>query len=214
MNKHDQIFIGFLIAIVAVAAIFTYFAIENRNIKGDAEWSNNATLIAEVGVGIVITMVVLMITKLSESKMNHKISSIQLIVRGEVVDKLIKRKDTIQELRELLILITSQATIFFMHLPKGTADDNLYNEQILHGYLDSLKGVRFENTEYFSNEEIKKIKEIGVLASVTFEGNLSTELSSKVDDLNDILKQNLDKIRKEIDRETKRNVTDLEDLDF
>lgn len=80
MKRKDRIFVGFAIPILIISGFFAYFALENMNVKGDDEWSNNATLIAEIGVGIIITIFVLLITKLNEIKIEEKVNSVFNIV--------------------------------------------------------------------------------------------------------------------------------------
>ena len=91
MNPKDKTWLGFGIPILIISGVFTYFALTNIDIKGDDEWSNNATLIAEIGVGIIVTLFVLMITKFSEYKMDTKISNVLNIVKER--EKIQKEKE-------------------------------------------------------------------------------------------------------------------------
>jgi len=94
VNAKDQLIIKFGVPIITSIIVFGLVAISVVDVDDDQEWSNNATLIAEVGVGIVVTLFVLLISKISEQKMDEKVT--------DVLD-IIKAREEIQKEKELQI---------------------------------------------------------------------------------------------------------------
>ena len=142
MNKSDRIFVVFLISIVIVFGSFTYFAIENIDIKGELEWSNNATLIAEVGVGIIVTLVVLMIAKRSEQKMDDKITRIESIANS--------LKNTVET---QTMLKESKETSEYLSFKQRFLSELYYYMLNLEMYLRSLKVLQSNLATYLGSEE-------------------------------------------------------------
>lgn len=93
----DRLYLIFGILIVGVIVGFGLWASANVVIPDDEkEWSNNVTLIVEIGVGIVVTLFVLLFTKVSESKMDQKIQTIYSSVIKEEYKKLSVKIDRIR----------------------------------------------------------------------------------------------------------------------
>ena len=97
MNE-DKKKLDFKILIIIISIAFFFLALINIGVKGENELSNNATLIVEVGMGIIITLVVFRNTKFNECKMDEKISSVLDIVKER--EDIQKERENIQKERE------------------------------------------------------------------------------------------------------------------
>ena len=169
MNKKDQIFLGFGIPIVVIGAIFTWLAMENLYVKGDQEWSNNATLIAEIGVGIIITLFVLMITKDSERKTNKKIETIYSSVKKENYKKLSVKIDRIRVVKFQLDIIDTKIDwlINVITIHNKSANKSTETIELLKIHLKSVD-TNFETLNklnYFNAENFDK-KLIGAVLNL------------------------------------------------
>lgn len=175
MKRKDRILVGFIIPILVIVGSLAYFALENINVKGNDEWSNNATLIAEIGVGAIITLLVLLVTKLNEIKIEEKIISVFDIVTEQ--EKVRKEKEysiqsrlykTFVNMNDHLSQILANVDAY-----NKTRDSSLmekYKNQIISDcshisllseeYLDDSTLI---STEFFNFNTIKRLKTISAV---------------------------------------------------
>ena len=104
MNHGKKIRMGFGIPIAIISITFFSLTLISIDVKGHDEWSNNATLIVEVGVGIIVTLFVLMFTQINEHKMDTKISSVLDIVKER--ENIQKERENIQKEREKQVYLS------------------------------------------------------------------------------------------------------------
>ena len=104
-----------VLSIISFTSLTLYFI----DTKGDDEWSNNATLTAEIGVGIVITLIVLTVTRFNESKMDTKISSVLDIVKAREEIQKDKEKQihilvlsTLEKIQEEITVVQDSAKLY------------------------------------------------------------------------------------------------------
>ncbi len=97
-------------------------------------------------------------------------------------------------------------------VPESTVDKVNYDKDTLRGFLNLLRGDIFENLEYFSNNEIKKIKEILEGSELVFQAEIPADLDKTIDDFIIILKHNADQLRIKIENELTKNIEQLEDI--
>ena len=141
VDKKNSVFI---IMIIIISIDFFFLSLIDIGGKGENELSNNTTLIAEVGLGIIITLIVLKNTKLNERKMDEKISSVLGIV---------KKRENIQKEREII--------------------QKEREKQVYHSVFSSFKKIQDEITIILdeaklyekSDSENKKIHEEQIILS-------------------------------------------------
>jgi|APSaa5957512535_1039671.scaffolds.fasta_scaffold21259_3 hypothetical protein len=213
MKRRDRIFIGFTIPILVISGLFTYLALENMNVKGNDEWSNNATLIAEIGVGIIITLFVLLITKLNEIKIEEKVSSVFNIVTEQ--ENIRKEKEHSVQSRlynifENMIYDLSQilANVDAYHEETDSSLMKKYKDQIIsdcnHIRLLSEKSLddsTLVSTEFFDLNTIGTLKTISIVCKnkPIFDDNENKVNASYCTTLRDMIQPWIDDLAKKLD---------------
>ena len=172
MSSERKIWLGFGIPTIVVAIIIAYCSYTSINIKGNDEWSNNATLIAEIGVGIVIALLVLMITKVNESKIDTKISNVLNIVKEREMIKKEKENQvydsilsTFNEIQNEIMTVLKESKLY--------KKSNDYTEREMHKEQIILSCNRIEqcseitlsdpnkiSSEFFNLDDLRTIKTI------------------------------------------------------
>ena len=214
MNSENKIWLIFGILITIVLIVIIYYTSASINIKGNDEWSNNATLIVEVGVGVIIALLVLMITKVNESKMDTKISNVLDIVKEREMirkEKEIQVYDSIlsafNEIQNEIITVLDESKLY------GKSDD--YTERKMHKDQIVLSCNRIEqcseltlndpnkiSLEFFNSETIDAIKTIlnvcknkpefnenDKTVEVSFCNNLKSMIEPRIAELNTKIKK-------------------------
>ena len=230
MNPKDKIWLGFGIPILIISCVFAYLALTNIGVKGDNEWSNNATLIAEVGVGIVVTLFVLMITKFSDYRMNTKISSVLDIVKER--EKIQKEKEkqvyfailsSFKEIQNKIIVILNEAKLY--EGSEDYTDKKTHKDQIIFscGIIKQLSAKTLDDPskislEFFNFDTLGVIKTISSLCknepkfsendktvNVSFCSNLQNMIEPIIVELNE-------KIGKEVGSEQPQLEKNIEEV--
>lgn len=180
MDPKDKISLAFGIPIILIAGGFAFLALTNIDVKGEEEWSNNATLIAEIGVGIVVALVVLMIAKLNEIKIEKKLSFLEISIIDDKMHRWLQRYRVVDELITVMSRYNQQVREYFTELPKRNEDDNVHLQDEIESTSTILTSSRFENDDYFSHEDIKEIKEIIAMGKVVYRGEYVPAIDEKI----------------------------------
>ena len=165
-SKKSKLYLSFGTPIIILSLIFTYFTFANINTKGDNEWSNNATLIAEVGVGIIVTLFVLMIATVNEHKIDRKISNVLDIVKAR--EEIQKEKEEIQKekQKEIYLSIRSSFEDIQNEITIVLNEARMYEQYEYHADKQTSK-----NQIILSCDRIKQFSDSGL----NDPGNLSLE---------------------------------------
>jgi len=158
MKTKDKIFTGFVIPILIISGLFAYLALESINVKGNDEWSNNATLIAEVGVGIVVTLFVLLITKLNELKIEEKVSGVFDIVTEQ--EKIRKDKERSMQSRLLIVFENMKSDISQIISNSHEYDkakDDLQKQKLRKQIILDCKHIRLLSEKNLDDHDIVSI---------------------------------------------------------
>ena len=208
MNEVKKITLLFVIEILIAIGYFfslTLIIIDN---EGHYELSNNVTLIAEIGVGVIITLSVLMITQINEHKMDTKISSVLDIVKErENIQKEKGRQiyhsvfSSFKKIQDEITIILDEAKLYE---ESDSENKKIHEEQIM---LSCNKIRRFSeetfddpnkiSSEFFDDDTIGIIKTISNTCknkpefneddktiNVTFCNNLKNMIEPRMVELN------------------------------
>ena len=172
LSKKSNLYLSFGIPIIILSLIVACFIFAYINAKGDDEWSNDATLIAEVGVGVIITLSVVMFTRVHEDKIETQISSVLDIAkaREEI------RKDKERQIRSWILStlekIQKEVTVVQDKIEsyknmKNRTDKNAINSQIVlicnkikKVSKNELDDQRDLSLYFFDSDTLKIIKDI------------------------------------------------------
>ena len=209
MNEVKKITLLFVIEILIAIGYFfslTLIIIDN---EGHYELSNNVTLIAEIGVGVIITLSVLMITQINEHKMDTKISSVLDIVKErENIQKEKGRQiyhsvfSSFKKIQDEIAIILDEAKLYE---ESDSENKKIHEEQIM---LSCNKIRRFSeetfddpnkiSSEFFDDDTIGIIKTISNTCknkpefneddktiNVTFCNNLKNMIEPRMVELNE-----------------------------
>ena len=212
MNKKNKTLLIFVSLILAAIAIVVFLALDNVNNKGNDEWSNNATLITEIGVGIIVALIILMLTKLNEHKMDAKISSVLNIV--EEREKIQKDKE-----KQIRLSVVSALTEIFSHVLELPAAFKVYEnienkiekkeqEELIMKWYTYIKHISEEHLddkniisiEFFSRAVIEKIKVISNLCKI--EPKFGEDNTAKISDYK-ILADTIWSLIRELNKKTR-----------
>ena len=201
---------GLVIAIISSIVFFTCLTLSFIATKGDDEWSNNATLTAEVGVGIVITLIVLTITRFNESKMDTKISSVLDIVKArEEIQKNKERQihllilSTFEKIQDEITIVQNNAELY--KDAENRTEKYASKSQIMLSYnkikefsekvLDDPNNT---SLEFFDSDSLEMIKDIsktckkepefdkhGKAVNVSFYVVLKNRINARIVELNE-----------------------------
>ena len=209
MNSERKTLLKFGIPTIVVSIIIAYCSYTSINIKGNDEWSNNATLIAEIGVGIVIALLVSMITKVSESRIETKISDVLNIVKEREMIRKEKEKQVynsilsaFNEIQNEILTVLDASKLF--RKSKDYTEKKMHKDQIILS-CNRIK-QRAEITlndpdkislEFFDLDSCKTIKTIlsvcknkpefsndGKTVNVLFCDNLKNLIEARISELN------------------------------
>ena len=224
MTPKNKVWIGLGILILIITPVFAYLALEYVNVKGDYEWSNNATLFAEVGIGIVVALFILMLTKMNEFRMDAKISSVLDIVQERERIQIEKSKQayssvrsSLQEIQSRIVTIQSASKSF-----DNSEDDtskNFYHVQIvsLSSEIKKFSEDIFDNSNKFSLEfiDIHTINMIKIVSSIckhkpVFSKNDTTVDMSSYDTLKVTIDNEIGKLNEKIRDEPNSQQTTLQ----
>ncbi len=172
MNQERKMKFGFVTVILITSCVIGYLTVVNIDVKGDGEWSNNSTLIVEVGIGIIVTLTILMITKISEYRMDAKVSNVLDIVKERAQIQKEKEKQvylstlsSFNEIQEEIIIVLNASTSY--ERSKDHADKETQKDQIILSCNRikkfSEKALNDPNkisSEFFDLDTIGKIKTI------------------------------------------------------
>ena len=210
MNPKHKTLLIFGIPIVIVSIFFICYALTNIDTKGDDEWSNNATLIAEVGVGIIVALVVLMIARISEYEMDIKISSVLNIVKER--EKIQKEKErqvyfsihsSFKEIQNVITNVLKESKLYKKskdHTEKKTCKEQiiLSCNRIKEFSERTLDNPNKISLEFFNSDTIGMIKTIssickqtpefskdGKTVNISFCNNLKSMIEPRIDELNE-----------------------------
>ena len=207
------------ILLILCSIVFVCLTLTQINIKGNDELSNNATLTAEIGVGVIIALIVLRITTLSEYKIDGKISSVLDIVSERKKIRIEKERQiyrsvlsSFKEIQEEITAVLNDAKTHGQL--KQYADKQASKNQIIlrcnriKQFADNgLGDPRKISPEFFNSNTLGMIKTIlnlcnnepkfnedNTTVDVSFCGNLESMINARITELNK-------KIGKETDSE-------------
>ena len=75
-----MIFLSLIADSIFVAILFS---LQFGKVPPNEEWSNNITLITEIAVGVIVALMVLMIAKVNELKIEEKITTVLDIIKEQ-----------------------------------------------------------------------------------------------------------------------------------
>ena len=218
---------GLVIAIISSIVFFTCLTLSFIATKGDDEWSNNATLTAEVGVGIVITLIVLTITRFNESKMDTKISSVLDIVKArEEIQKNKERQihllilSTFEKIQDEITIVQNNAELY--KDAENRTEKYASKSQIMLSYnkikefsekvLDDPNNT---SLEFFDSDSLEMIKDIsktckkepefdkhGKAVNVSFYVVLKNRINARIVELNEKIGKTMSSERIRLEKNT------------
>ena len=215
MNKDERELVFLILIIIISSAFFSLILIDIGG-KGVNELSNNSTLIAEVGLGIIITLVVFRNTKLNERKMDEKISSVLNIVKeSEKIQK--KNKKQVYHSVFSSFKKIQDEIIFILNVSKSYKKSDSKNKKTcMEQIISSCNKIRrfseetFDDPnkislEFFDFDTIRMIKIIsslckskpefnkdGKTANVAFCNNLKNMIEPEMIKLNKKIRDQVD----------------------
>ena len=222
MAPKDKTLLGFGIPLLIVVATFAYLALANIEIKED-EWSNNATLLAEVGIGIAVALFILMLTKLSEFRMDAKISSILGVIQEREKIRIENENQiysliclSLQEIQSKIVSILAFSELF--KDPNNTFKE-FHKNQIMQYYNeikklseDVLDDTNKVSIDFFDVDTLGTIKTISDLCknAPTFNENNQTVDVSSYTRLKSINEDEICKLNERIREKHSSNRTTLQ----
>ena len=222
MTPKDKTLLGFGIPLLIVVATFAYLALANIEIKED-EWSNNATLLAEVGIGIAVALFILMLTKLSEFRMDAKISSILDVIQEREKIRIENENQiysliclSLQEIQNKIASILTFSELF--KDPNNTFKE-FHKNQIMQYYNeikklseDVLDDTNKVSIDFFDVDTLGTIKTISDLCknAPTFNENNQTVDVSSYTRLKSINEDEICKLNERIREKHSSNRTTLQ----
>ena len=163
----------YLIILIAILSLtLIYFISASINTKGDDEWSNNATLIAELGVGVIITVVVVAMARVHQHEIDRKISNVLDIVKAEEEIKKAKKNEiytriilTLKKIRGEISAM--QDNVESYNDMKNRTDRNMIKRRIMLGHnkieefsKNELDDQRDLSLDFFDSDSLKMIEGI------------------------------------------------------
>ena len=222
MTSKDKILLGFGIPILIIVAIFTYLTLANIEVKED-EWSNNATLLAEVGIGIAVALFILMLTKMSEFRMDAKVSSMLDVIQEREKIRIENENQiyslirlSLQEIQSKIVSILAFSELF--KDPNNTLK-KFYKTQIMRYYNeikklseDVLDDTNKVSIDFFDVDTLGTIKTISDLCknAPTFNENNQTVDVSSYTRLKSINEDEICKLNERIREKRSSNRTTLQ----
>ena len=224
MTPKNKVWIGLGIPILIITAFFAYLASEYVDVKGDYEWSNNSTLLAEVGIGIVVALLILMLTKMSEFRMDTKISSVLDIVQERERIQIEKSKQAYSSVRSSLQEIQSRITMIqsvskSFDISEDDTPKNFYHVQIISisNEIKKFSEDVLDNSNKFSLEfiDMGTINMIKTVSSIcknkpAFSKNDTTVDMSSYDTLKITIDNEIEKLNEKIGDEPNSQQTTLQ----
>ena len=224
MNQNYKTKLSFGIPILGISIFFICFALTNIDTRGDDEWSNNATLIAEVGVGIIVTLFVVMISRLNEHKMDMKISNVLNIV--EEREKIRREKEeqvyhsiflSFKEIQEEIAVVLNEAKLYEKskdHIEKKKCKDQimLNCNRIKEFSKITLDDPNKISLEFFHSDTLEIIKTISSICKDKPEFNKDgkTVNISFCNILKDMIEPRIAELNKKIIDETRSEQPQME----
>ena len=165
-------FIGF--AIIIGSAIYI-----SLRVKDITEWSTNVTLIIEIAVGVIVTLVITMITMRHEEIIEKKINTIKEYVGTVKNLDLQKRYDAQKNLLSYMRILEQKFSEFLenlknFHEVSDESSRKIFEQMLIKkvGEIQSfvsgnILDESIVNTNNFSLDDIKEIKKIQQLISHT-----------------------------------------------
>ena len=194
----------------------------NIEVKED-EWSNNATLLAEVGIGIAVALFILMLTKMSEFRMDAKVSSMLDVIQEREKIRIENENQiyslirlSLQEIQSKIVSILAFSELF--KDPNNTLK-KFYKTQIMRYYNeikklseDVLDDTNKVSIDFFDVDTLGTIKTISDLCknAPTFNENNQTVDVSSYTRLKSINEDEICKLNERIREKRSSNRTTLQ----
>lgn len=165
-----------LIAISIIAAAL--ISLQFKDVSSEEEWPNNVTLITEVAVGLIITLIVLMITKVNELEIEKKITNVLDIVKEQKKIQQEKERQVLSSTLSTLQEIQSKIKQILLESELYKKSENLIEKQshkdqiilecshIQELSMRNLDDVNKISLEFFPNDTLGLIKTISNLCKI------------------------------------------------
>lgn len=168
--------IGFFIGFVVIIGSAIYISLYVKDIPA---WSTNVTLVVEITVGIIVTLVIMMITMRHEEIVEEKINTIKEYVGTIKNLDLQKRYDAYKNLLSYMKILEQKFSEFFeyrknFHEVKDEGSRKIFEDmlnrkawEIQPFVSNNILDESIVNVDNFSQDDIKEIKKIQQLVSRT-----------------------------------------------
>jgi len=197
--------------------IAVFLSLPFRNIPAAEEWSNNITLITEIAVGVVVTLIVLMITKVNELKIEEKITTVLDIVEEQKKIQQEKERQvrssilsTLEEIQSKIKQIILESELYKKsenELEKQTHKDQIILEcshirDLSERNLDDANRI---SLVFFGDDTLGLIKTISNLCKLEPDFTDDEKISSPYENLKNMLDPRIIELRDAL-KLTKENI--------
>ena len=189
---------------------------------------NNATLVVEIGVGVIITLIVYRVTKISEKKNEEMLSRVDKITRFSQIEEYKKKRDILQEVQFSLKKIVEEITnildsnrdffnsddalVISKEYSPGIRDDFWSAHKIEQQLEQCLENKDLINSDFFDPIDLNSFKTLRDDISLVFKKNSYEYVLNK--DILDILKNSIEPFILDLDARVMSIQSDISKLDM